>query len=76
MAGVDDDEFGGAGALCRVWTAHALRRNGMRTRARSPLPDRRFEICTTITVLLSGNRVGCFIEFNDLHIIGKVFAIS
>lgn len=48
-----DDEFGGTGALCGVWTAHAVRRNRMRTRARSLLPNRGFEIRTSITVLFN-----------------------
>lgn len=48
-----EDEFGGTGALCGVWTAHPARRNGMRIRARSLLRNRRFEIRTTITILFN-----------------------
>lgn len=71
-----DDECGGIGALCGVWTAQAARRSVMRTRARSLLPNRGLGTRTTITVLLNWNRVGCSIEFNGPSIIGKVFAVS
>ena len=49
------DEFERTGALCGVWTAHAVRRHGTRTRARCLLPNRIF-VRITITVLFNWNR--------------------
>lgn len=71
-----EDEVGGTGALCGVWTAHAVRRNGMRTRTRSLLPTRGFEIRTTITVLFNWACARCSTESKGLAVRENLFPVS
>lgn len=71
-----EDEFGGTGALSGAWTAQAARRNGMRTRARSLLANRRFEIGTTITVPFDWACARYSTEPNGLTVRENVFSVS
>lgn len=70
------DEYGGTGALCGVWTAQAVRRNGMRTRTRSLLANRRFEIGTIITVPFDWCCARCSTESKGLAVRDNVFSVS